>query len=134
MNNQWLALGIEQIDTTKFMDVQNQMFIKPEGGLWSSPYYPDAENKSEWQRFAKGWTTVQDLIDLMDKYKLEDAITQTLAIIDYEVMSKDYDGIYMTREGEADTRFSNPSLYGWDVESLLLFNLDCIESSESVTL
>lgn len=48
--------------------------------------------------------------------------------IDFEQMAEDWDGLYLTARGQASTRFgpggllmNTPNLYGWDLESLLLF-------------
>lgn len=40
-----------------------------------------------------------------------------LGILDYEKIARDYDGVWLTQEGQWATRFSSPiSLYGWDCE------------------
>jgi hypothetical protein len=43
-----------------------------------------------------------------------------------------YDGIWITLEAMEDLeerhKYVMGDLYGWDVETVLLFNLDCIES------
>lgn len=47
--------------------------------------------------------------------------------LDYEKLAEVYDGMLLTEKGETTTRYSPISLYGWDCESIVLFNLDCIK-------
>lgn len=50
----------------------------------------------------------------------------------FKDISDHYDGILLTAAGQEATRFSTDgNLYGWDVESLLLFNAECI-NKESI--
>lgn len=47
--------------------------------------------------------------------------------IDYEKLVKmGYDGIHLTDKGQSDTRWGDINLYGWDCETVLLFNTDCV--------
>lgn len=47
--------------------------------------------------------------------------------IDFEKMAEDYDAFWLTENGQAETRFSRPfSLYGWDVETVLVFRADVL--------
>lgn len=55
-------------------------------------------------------------------------------LIDYEKLSKNYDALWVTtkvlfelEEKSYMQQYLNP-LFGWDVETVLLFNLNCIES------
>ena len=60
-----------------------------------------------------------------------------LYFIDYEEMAKEYDAIWLTVNGQWDTRLpemdgnydidgSSINLYGWDCESLLILRKECI--------
>lgn len=58
-----------------------------------------------------------------------------LQFIDFEKLSKDYDALWITEEAlnvlgtfEILDDFVLGPLYGWDVETVLLFNLDCIKN------
>lgn len=84
-----------------------------------------------------------DLTPFVNKYKVIEkdpalqGILSTLefAPIDFETVCKDYDCIHLTSIGQCRTRFSagkdSPySLYGWDSESLLVLNKECIDTIE----
>ena len=55
-------------------------------------------------------------------------------IIDFEAVSESYAGIYLTDNGQWETRYGRdgrslldgPNLYGWDLESALVFSSDSI--------
>ena len=66
--------------------------------------------------------SLEDLIKLCDDYpgKVIDFL-KTYRFIDWEKVSKNYDGVYLTEKGQMATRWSQPSLYGWDCESTLWF-------------
>lgn len=36
------------------------------------------------------------------------------------------DAVYLTQQGERETRFNDPSLYGWDCECVLVMNSEAI--------
>jgi len=47
--------------------------------------------------------------------------------IDFEKLAEDYDAFWLTERGQSETRFSRPfSLYGWYVESVLVFRADVL--------
>ncbi len=66
--------------------------------------------------------TSQDQNTIFNKFKK----------IDFEKLSEDYDGVWITVKAivNLENRHQNfmGDLYGWDVETVLLFNLNCIES------
>ena len=68
-----------------------------------------------------------------------DNIIDIKYLIDYEKLSKDYDALWITMNAlvELENEFLDRRMYGnyhlnplfgWDVETVLLFNLNCIES------
>lgn len=153
MNNKWLTIGIEEISDILWNNPQNQHDNKPFGGLWASPYIEHGQYKSAWDKWctyempnrvknygvlfelkedSKIYTidSADDLKELLSKYENKQSLLYgtitSFAIIDFEALAKDYDGVFLTNKGQCDTRFSQPSLYGWDVESLVLLNKDCI--------
>lgn len=81
----------------------------------------------------------EDLIELINI--IGEATSELIKIIpsiwkipNFEVAAEVFDVIYLTNEGQWKTRmpFQNHeySLYGWDCESTLILNFDCIEKWE----
>lgn len=135
-----VTYGIGAFDKDKFEPANHWPGdMKPTGGLWSSPVEGDGwaewcrgenfrieklESSSFKFRFAGNVLkieTVKDIIDL-DRNPLCDMW------VNFHSVLKDYDGIWLTDNGQWETRFSRPSLYGWDCETLFVIN------SESITL
>jgi len=54
--------------------------------------------------------------------------------LDYESFSKQYDAIELTEEGVIATMHAPYGLNGWDVQTLFLCNMDCIEESKHLQL
>lgn len=118
-------------------------FCKPKGGTWTSPL----DATFGW----KEWCTIENFrdCDIDNSFKLKfydsakiiiiDSLQDLLAMpmvesdmlmkfIDYELLAKNYDGIYLTGRGQIETHFSIPiSLYGYDCETVLIFNNNCFE-------
>jgi len=54
--------------------------------------------------------------------------------MDWERISKEYDAVMLTEDGQVHTRFSRPlSLYGWDCESTVWFR-DVFESVKKIEI
>lgn len=137
---------------------------KPSGGLWSAPYRNMDVYKSDWMEFCiesdfnkenlkygvifelkentKIYTIdkLEDLEILYNKYKAKDINNAfNNKRLDFEKISKEYDALYLTVKGQIETRFgmdwfSSLNLYGWDCETMLVFNFDCIENQQYVDL
>lgn len=60
-------------------------------------------------------------------------IQNKLHIIDYESLSKDYDGVYVSVNQLGFNKISY-TFTSWSVDTLLLFNLDCIKEYQSVDI
>lgn len=155
----WIFISNDKITKEKFNRIQNDSFIKPKGGLWLSPYTKDNEYTSQWHYFltnemdinTKGMKgtiisikenakilvidSLDDLKKIFEKYELIDEITSRFfRILDFEKIAEDYDAILLTEKGQWDTRLSQPNLYGWDIESMLVMNLDIIEEDLIIEL
>ena len=82
----------------------------------------------------------EDLINLMCIVGVaKDELTLNLGLKrfaspDFEKASQVFDAILITEEGQWKTRFSDDkcdyNLYGWDCESILILNYDCVEKWE----
>ena len=148
-----VTLGIDEIKKDQFNEIKNmKRGNKPWGGLWTSPI----ESEYGWYDFVKGehyrkehYLDKMTLITLKSDAKIykidsvEDfdlcphlqergAIFDKFKKIDFEKLSEDYDGVWITVKAIVDLENRHQDfmgdLYGWDVETVLLFNLDCIES------
>ena len=48
--------------------------------------------------------------------------------LDFEKISEEYDAIWLTVNGEHETRWSQPqNMYGWDCETVYFMNSNCFE-------
>lgn len=152
LKQKYISLGMNDISKDKFNNnLINNGINKPYGGLWNCKYTPNKEFVSAWEEFCtkecfcddtinsgvifnlKNNTrvyvidTLSDLINLADEYSQESILPFT-KLLDFTKIAKDFDCIYLTDRGQCETRFSREvSLYGWDVESLLILNFDCID-------
>ena len=150
------TLGIDKVDHNLFCSIKNNKYCvgnKPLGGLWTSP----VGSEYGWKEFVIGedfrtekYLKKECLIRLKSSVKLfiidgikdldkcptvkNNLIYYNNRTIDWEELSKSYDGVWLTLNGERDTRYSSYNksslgdLYGWDVETVLLFNLNCIKN------
>jgi len=120
-------------------------FVKPEGGVWFSPPgtwlgWCRDEDWGDWERKVEQPVdrrlladqrfividTFEDLEELLADYELEQNLPPDLeftlpGLPDFEALARVYDGIYLTEAGQWRTRTTRPSLYGWDIESVLWF-------------
>lgn len=123
-----------KFDVAKFEPIRNQMFVKPKGGLWSSP----VNSNYGWREWCLNENT-GDLSHYFEFYfvgnvfvinNCADAARMpwfhaygSRKYPDFEGMiSLGYDAIWLTERGQRETRFGEPSLYGWDCESVLVMN------------
>lgn len=88
------------------------------------------------------------LAKVTEKYKLNKEDNEELNVlmksefyinksfIDYEKLSEDYDGLYVSKQAIIETKhpFAKYSLNTWDVETLLLGNLECIDNYRKTKL
>lgn len=148
IKNEFITYGSNKFDKSKFDSIKNRNFVKPHGGLWSSPINSEwgwkdwcinngfrEEKLSNWFKFRLRKDSIiliiDNLNDLKELYEIEKVITSYGDIFpDFEKLSKSFDGILLTDIGESATRFTHPGLYGWDCESLLVFNPEVIEEVE----
>jgi len=139
--------GTKKFDIKRFDEIQNDNWIKPKGGLWTSPVNSEWGWKDwcEGESFRLSALKVKNTIILkedanlliVDSYddltkipfiKIDPKISFVNAI-DFEKLVKEYDGMWLTIKGERETRYSRPlSLYGWDCETVLLFNKHCFKT------
>ena len=131
---------------------------KPEGGLWTSPEKSNWGWKDFVisEKFLENYYLSGNLIFITLKdsakiYKIdsefdfmscpfrnktkEECEICKFSFLDFEKLSEKYDALWITERAInensswicSEDRLLGP-LYGWDVETVLLFNLECIES------
>jgi len=138
-----------------------QLVSKPEGGLWTSTLR--ADGTSGWLDWcqAENWgigeesvlyalepkadcsvlviDSEDDLHTVLESYSRDEtdfpSRIQMFAPLDFEALQERYDAIQLTENGQLETRFTTPGLYGWDSEcSLWLrYEFDTVEEIGSVT-
>ena len=137
--------GAVSFDKKKFKKIANSNWVKPTGGLWTSPVDSEYgwgtwcnnenfracedDNKFILQlnRDAKIYK-IDSLADLekLPHIGMPHVPISMMCFPDFEQIAKSYDAIWLTVEGQWATRMSHPkNLYGWDCESVLLLNSKC---------
>jgi hypothetical protein len=131
----------------RFNIVNKKFFCKPLGGFWVSSYLGPARI-SAWREWCVSdmphWIvdvdlykvvinpdahiyeidTQADLVSLHNRYPANYGFGKYL---NFEAIARNYDGIHLTEDGQWATRYgSGINLYGWDLESTVLFT-KCFE-------
>ncbi len=146
MSNLYVHCGSDHFDKNLFVFAKNQTeypWVKPDfGGMWASPL--DSDNKwDDWclsndfhideliQRFYFKLTDDAKVIVIDSNDKLEKLVSQGLCrkhftiseyYLDFEkILQQGYDAISVIINAETYW-----SLYGWDCDTLLVLNPDCI--------
>jgi hypothetical protein len=115
---------------------------KPRGGLWTSPVNSDF-GWADWCKSEDFRThALKDYFDLdfqgellvidseadLEKIPWVDLGELTYFPIFMPLVLCGIDGLHLTWKGQRETRFSRPkNLYGWDCETVLVFNPDSIK-------
>lgn len=152
--NTLIHFGSNHYNPKMIRPIKNREWCKPSGGLWTSP----EDSKYGWKEWCKAEdfrdcnehncfklnlneeakvyviNNVQDILKApLVKIKYKDMYSKQF--IDFELLSKEYDAIWLTEEGQRKTRNSEPDLYGWDCETVLILNPNCVtEQKELLTI
>lgn len=141
--------GSTEFDRSLFNPVINGKWVKPSGGLWASP----KDSKFGWRDwcasedydgsdFSKSFEFdlddkriyVIDSLDDLKKLPMQGGYAAYKEYIDFEKCATMYDAILLTEEGQWKTRMTEPGLYGWDCESLIILNPDAIRLNTEALL
>lgn len=130
-----ITYGLNEFDIDKFNYTQgNSLRNKPKrGGLWASPI----NSNYGWSDWCEG----EDFGDLTNNFKfdyvgniikIDNELDLSLlpwikldrsVVVDFNVLSNsNVDAIWLTENGQFETRMTTPGLYGWDCESVLIIN------------
>jgi len=137
----YIHYGSKRFNALRFKQVRNHMypFVKPrpETGLWASPVdssfgwkdwceLESFRNCSPNNSFSFQLSSdarvfvINDIDDLEQLPWLEDRSSNGP---DYESIREIYDVLFLTEEGQYNTRLTYPkNLYGWDCECILVMN------------
>jgi hypothetical protein len=142
--------GDKEFKPRKFLPISNAGWIKPKGGLWTSPL----DSKHSWKQWCEAENfgncskeaffiielkeearilKVDSPYDLKQWPQVEESNpylkNMNRFLPDFETLTKSYDAIWLTEIGETSTRFGfhdKYSLYGWDCETVLILNKESI--------
>jgi hypothetical protein len=138
-------------DPNKWNPIKNRLYFnKPDGGLWASPFdttygwidWCKDENFGDLSTLFKflysGNTIIidskDDLLDLpfqeRPQHKKNSSGLFGFKVINFQSLANfAIDGIYLTHQGESETRYLHGldgGLYGWECECILIMNKNSI--------
>lgn len=140
--NTYIHYGNKYFDKNKFDEIQNDGWNKPVGGLWASRV--DAkfgwEHWNEEQQFRpcleensfkfklKEDTRILvidniEILESLPKLKGMDEWSSTITFLDFEELIKEYDAMELLIS-ECGALYQ--IMYGWDCDTMLVFNSDKI--------
>lgn len=131
----------ERFRRNAYKPIRNRDFVKPDGGLWASPINVAWGWKQWAEREEYGDLSTWFEFDFRGRVLKIDKLKDLIALPrrhydgyremqwpDYEaILARGVDAIHLTEKGESETRFSNPNLYGWDCECVLVMNADAVQ-------
>lgn len=150
MNDIYIHYGHKVFDKNKFNKIENRvLFVKPLGGSWASRidsvdgwknwteeqgFYLDKHNDDNYFKFKlKEKTKILKITNIKQLDELPhidlkrfniDFQFAVYQMLDFEELAKKYDAIEVLISRDSKLYWE---LYGWDCDSLLVFNKDCIE-------
>lgn len=132
-----------------------RIMCKPEGNgiIWGSPKgsaygWPEwcMAEQSNWLMKPQWWISlspktrllvidsVDNLRALVDRYPpMEEMRRFSICGPHWPSVAVDYDAVWLTESGQWATRFSEPSMYGWDCETVSSIILSCARSCQHET-
>lgn len=146
----YVHIGSNDFDKRLFRDISNiNHFVKPMGGLWGSPVDSDygwedwvisndfnntiGFNKYGKDRFYFKLKDNSKLLYIDNAKCLKDLpqinddlfqIAKSYVQLDFEMLKNMYDAIEVNISADNQLYWD---LYGWDVDSILVLNPDCVE-------
>ena len=159
---EYIHYGSTEFRKELFMPIKNrENFVKPSGGLWSSPITRKSP-KGEWKEwvdgegFSNGFKerygddnffkfqlkrgskilTIRSAKELRGLPQIKSEYYDFgNVLLDFEELAKEYDGIevLISEEDKRGLELGEGlywELYGWDCDSLLVFNKDIVEVLE----
>lgn len=142
--DKFIHMGSDHFDKYRFVPIKNDRdWVKPRGGLWSSPenspygwesWINDNNftyNLNSWFKFTlKAGAKVLEITNakqLEDLPKGETTLHHSWVVLDFEAIAKEYDAMLVMISSDNQLYWE---LYGWDCDTLLVFNPDIVEEVE----
>ena len=140
----YIHYGHKKFDKEIFINIRNDNWVKPIGGLWSS----DVNAEFGWKDWCKqenfreckqensfkfklkenvNVLLIDNAKQLSDLPKIESQYKFSWINLDFEKLMEKYDAIEVLISSEHKLYWD---LYGWDCDSLLVLNPECIEVIE----
>ncbi len=132
--------GSSKYDPNKIKPIKNYNWVKPRGGLWTSPInsewcwkdwcdqsgFSDCIESNSFKLKLKPETKILKIDSLADLITLPKIKSDDGHYLDFELLSSKFDVIWLTEKGQGETHLSGKiNLYGWDCESVLIMNSNC---------
>ena len=152
---QYLTVGTSEIREDLFCKIEDTGTIKPKGGLWLTIYDPRYKNYNAWVDFIlddpitffyknRGtsiWEQPCSVVTLKEDARIFELDSQeSLTLLNekyagsYDLLSKDYDGMFVHMLGligDVNDARLREQVLRFGVDSLVLFNLSCIDYYQS---
>lgn len=142
--DKFIHMGSDHFDKYRFVPIKNDRdWVKPRGGLWSSPenspygwesWVNDNNftyDLNSWFKFTlKAGAKVLEITSskqLKDLPKGTTTLPHSWVVLDFEAIAKEYDAMLVLISSDNQLYWD---LYGWDCDTLLVFNPDIIEEVE----
>lgn len=137
----YIHYGNNKFDKNRFIEIENNEWVKPIGGLWASNInaeygwkdwckennFRECKKDNSFKFRLKDGSKVL-IIDsaskLLDLPKQETKYNFSWVNLDFEQIAKDYDAIEVLISKDSQLYWD---LYGWDCDSVLVLNPDNIE-------
>ena len=147
MSRYYIHYGSQDFDENRFIKIHNREFSnKPIGGLWASPSDADLSwkdwcEREEFREYKEDEyfkfklrdnarvLEIKNKEDVDNLPKLDTSIVNIVSI-DFEKLAKEYDAIIVWMYRDNHPKFHESMyylMYGWDCDSILVFNKDMIE-------
>ena len=148
----YLNVGTSYLSKDLFLKIKNTENLKPTGGIWASLYNEEYIDYNQWIDYICYNPYIIYYHNYENPYKLP-AVTFSLKdesnlfivdnydkinylknkypfnkTIDYEALSKEYDGILVLLKNFSKFKFEEKQIAeSFSVDTLILFNIDCIK-------
>lgn len=156
----YLSIGTKYISKSLFQPIKNGNGFKPYGGIWATIHNKEYKNYNEWMDYVilnpyilfnvykdnpleipAVYLTLKEKTNIFKLNSKEalDYLLKTYPLnnwIDFEKLTQNYDGIYIDilELARCTTKEQFNNLLSYSVNTLILFNPDCIDYYQKTTI